>query len=409
MKAFKHVSLTFLVFVTVVAAIGLAPVVYGKETVVYVSYPSPKIAKPGETFEIEVRIANAKGVFAWEIHLRWNASVLNVTSFEEGGFLKGLEEVDTYFVNVTEFDQIGNDSISLACTRLGAIPGVDGTGVLAKITFLVRTEGETPLDLFDTKLRDSNIQPIPHTAIGEYFPPRFPQPFFTFTPRVADINETVTFDASESFDPDGYIVAYYWDFGDGTTANGTQPFPYYHAYRAGGEYWVSLTVVDDTGSNNTGAERLWVRFPHDIRVFLVSLSDTEVTAGEIVTVTVVVGNTGAESESGIEVVIFYEPLDKRIGSQTISVLNPGQNKTVTFTWDTSEVPEGTYRVKAVASPVLDETYVADNTERSKYTITVTAAAGSLWASPWVWGGSLAAAVVVSLGILFMVRRKGGSS
>ena len=38
---------------------------------------------------------------------------------------------------------------------------------------------------------------------------------------------TVTFDASESTDPDGVIIHYLWDFGDGDTANGeTVPHTY---------------------------------------------------------------------------------------------------------------------------------------------------------------------------------------
>ena len=55
----------------------------------------------------------------------------------------------------------------------------------------------------------------------------------------------VIFDASASIDPDGSIVAYLWDFGDGETANGVNVS---HAFTATTEtviYTVTLTVTDD--------------------------------------------------------------------------------------------------------------------------------------------------------------------
>lgn len=59
-------------------------------------------------------------------------------------------------------------------------------------------------------------------------------------------NETITFNASESFDPERKIVSYYWDFGDGT--NGTNE-TLVHKYQYPGEYIVSLTITDDKGYN----------------------------------------------------------------------------------------------------------------------------------------------------------------
>ncbi len=56
---------------------------------------------------------------------------------------------------------------------------------------------------------------------------------------------TVTFNGSLSRDPDGQIVSYAWNFGDGSTASGVSA-P--HAYTTAGTYPATLTVTDDKGA-----------------------------------------------------------------------------------------------------------------------------------------------------------------
>lgn len=69
---------------------------------------------------------------------------------------------------------------------------------------------------------------------------------FTFAPERPKAGEAVTFDASASFDVDGQIVKYEWDFdGDGTTdAEGVVVT---HVFERSGEFPVTLTVTDDDG------------------------------------------------------------------------------------------------------------------------------------------------------------------
>jgi len=57
----------------------------------------------------------------------------------------------------------------------------------------------------------------------------------------------VQFNAAGSHDPDGEIVSYDWDFGDGVTAGGTTS---QHTYASGGYYVVTLTVTDDDGASS---------------------------------------------------------------------------------------------------------------------------------------------------------------
>lgn len=77
-----------------------------------------------------------------------------------------------------------------------------------------------------------------------------PVPSFTYSPDYPQPNVPVTFNASQSYDPDGYIVLYQWDFGDGYTANVTYYPSVQHTYLEDGEYQVLLQVVDNNGSRS---------------------------------------------------------------------------------------------------------------------------------------------------------------
>jgi PKD repeat protein len=61
---------------------------------------------------------------------------------------------------------------------------------------------------------------------------------------------TITFCGSESYDPDGSIISFAWDFGfgDGNTGTGESPA---HTYAQSGTYNVTLVVTDNEGATDT--------------------------------------------------------------------------------------------------------------------------------------------------------------
>jgi uncharacterized repeat protein (TIGR02543 family) len=118
-----------------------------------------------KTLSIDVNVTDVTLLTSWQFTIYFNNSVLNCTGVTEGPFLKSGG--GTYFGN-----NINNNynstygSVQAYSTLLGNT-NVNGSGVLATITFNASAVGDSPLHLSDTKLGDQNIppQPITHTTI----------------------------------------------------------------------------------------------------------------------------------------------------------------------------------------------------------------------------------------------------
>jgi PKD repeat protein len=69
------------------------------------------------------------------------------------------------------------------------------------------------------------------------------------------VGEAIEFYGSESWDEDGEIAGYAWEFGDGNTAEGETVW---HTYYDVGVYTVSLTVTDDRGATASATTEVTV-------------------------------------------------------------------------------------------------------------------------------------------------------
>lgn len=96
------------------------------------------------------------------------------------------------------------------------------------------TGGNQTLDLQLTSFKYSNITNKPPIAKISY------------EPKQPKTGNNVIF-KSNSYDEDGNIVSYLWQFGDGS--NSTQQNPS-HTYTHAGTYYVNLTVMDNYGATN---------------------------------------------------------------------------------------------------------------------------------------------------------------
>jgi len=104
---------------------------------------------------------------------------------------------------------------------------------------------------------------------------------FTYTPNIPSPGETIVFNASASYDPDGWIAYYTWNFGDGNVTTITSP-TVTHSYPVDGTYTVELTVTDDDSTTGVASAVIEVSTVAFFRVVklgtLDPVSSVEVTA-----------------------------------------------------------------------------------------------------------------------------------
>ena len=72
--------------------------------------------------------------------------------------------------------------------------------------------------------------------------------------------QNISFDGSSSYDIDGTITSYIWDFGDGMTGNGINPI---HIYNTSGLYNITLTVTDNDGLTNSDKTTAMIKLDSD--------------------------------------------------------------------------------------------------------------------------------------------------
>ena len=143
---------------------------------------------------------------------------------------KGNAEIHSVILNY----QIGTASwINVTMSQNGGSYGAEIPGQTYNTQTNYRVFAFDVLGNYDVSIIDSYTTSISESS---------PRASLIYSPVIADTNEVVDFDASASYDPDGKIVSYLWDFGDGINASGVIVS---HSYLEDGEYIVNLRVIDD--------------------------------------------------------------------------------------------------------------------------------------------------------------------
>jgi PKD repeat protein len=213
---------------------------------------------------------------------------------------------------------------------------------------------------------DDDASSVMTTAV-ETILNRIPVSSFLVSPQQLIAGETIIFNATGSYDSDGTIVDLTWDFGDGNMTT-TSSRVVTHIYHDCGEFSVTLTVVDNDNYNDSTSHLINIHV-HDVVILAVTVSQTDVHIGHVITITVTTKNEGTTTES-FNVAVFRN--ESLIGTQLVSNLTSDTEKKLEFYWDTSNITDAAnylIQIKADAvsgeSNVLDNTYVSDVVKVSK--------------------------------------------
>jgi len=130
----------------------------------------------------------------------------------------------------------------------------DGATASSEVTSYAYTEpGSYTVSLLviDATGSACRVEQLLEVRVGDLAP----QPVISASAEEAEVGTIVRFDATDSFDQDGVIVAYAWEFGDGETSGGDSTA---HSYAQPGSYRVQLTVTDDSGLQQSVELRIQV-------------------------------------------------------------------------------------------------------------------------------------------------------
>ena len=122
-------------------------------------YPQEVRRTLGVSFEVNITIENVTDLYAFDIKLYYNTTLLQVVKLKEGSFLKSHGE--TFTLNETNLVE---GYVRFVTTLLGEIPGVNGTGTLFSVTFVtaINVTGISPLLLGFTELSTPKVEHISH-------------------------------------------------------------------------------------------------------------------------------------------------------------------------------------------------------------------------------------------------------
>ncbi len=338
-------------------------------------YPSAITVPVGQDFSINITISSVFGLYAWQFKLKWDAAILDLIGVTEGSFLRsGGATFFTYAVDDTTFDSIVAD-----CTLLGLVPGVNGSGMLAVVSFHAKSAGQCLLDLYEILLLDVAEQPIPCEVFDGYG---------VFTSEVHDIAITdVSF--SPSAVPEGGTIvvdvtalnqgSFTEDFDISVYANltliGTQyvslngsasttvSFMWNTAGFAVGDYAIRglASIVPnevETMNNNRTADApaTVLLNGHDVAVIKIEPEKSIVGQGFAMKILVTVKNFGTFAET----FNTTTTANATVVEAKTTALASGASQIVLFIWNTTTFPMGDYSISANASLVEDEMNTVDN-------------------------------------------------
>ena len=326
--------------------------VVGQTTPVVSISPAITEANPGEYFTVDINIADVQGLFGWEVMISYSVSITpyTIVEYEGVGGMKWLAEmmgIDT------TFNYAKHPGYILVSCLFTEQFWIDGSFPLATVTMFVLDPVKTSIHFDYVRLVDVNGNMKPYTSQDGLLYTTQPVSAFDISPAFhihflspphRHVGETITFDATASFDPDNCVPApagitkYEWDLGDGTTGTGMTVTK---QYNTPGEYLVTLKVTDDDVPSESSTTDLMVAITGDPVIESIEYSPCNPRINDVVTFEATAGDVcGAITKwewdfgDGISEVYYYP-----VGDTVTHAYVADGTYTVTLTvYDNEPVP-----------------------------------------------------------------------
>lgn len=171
-----------------------------------------------------------------------------------------------------------------------------------------------------------------------------PVAILTVDKTSALVGETITFDASSSYDEDGEIVEIDYDFGDGSYVYNS-PAAYSHTYDTPGVYTATVTVIDSLSGETSKSVQIIV---YGGAIAELDLNSTtivdQVTAGEIVDLGVVYVKNVGDVEGKLHLKLVENPgslFSENTLLELVSQSPVGVNESTSFNLTNIQAPSET--------------------------------------------------------------------
>jgi thermitase len=303
----------------------------------------------GYKFNVTVKVENVQDLFAWQVGMYYDNSIINATRWFEP-----LWDPEYVFYGKTTLNAYGFEP-GFVLGGAVLIPGqttFNGSGKLCIIEFeviAVPPEGEVyscslNINNYDTFLLNSNGLDIPAVVENGYYElsSRLPYPivYVIGALNVTNLppNETVT-------------LTFTWNTTDVVAGD-------YIIYAVASRVRYETEVEDNTFYNGVVSVIPRKVFVHDVAVIGCDLPFNFAYEGWVINVNVTVVNLGNATET-FNVTLYYN--NTVIAASSVQSLEPNTTLTLSFNWDTRGVPCcENYVIKAIASNVFGETNVDNN-------------------------------------------------
>ncbi len=125
--------------------------------------PSPAVVQVGDTFTLDVLVAQAADLYAFQFDFAFDPTLVQADTVLEGDFLSASGRATFFFPGA--IDNIAGTVSFTANTLIGPGPSVTGDGTVVHLSFHALAPGQSDLSFGNVVLLDSSLSDIATTPM----------------------------------------------------------------------------------------------------------------------------------------------------------------------------------------------------------------------------------------------------